>query len=97
MSAVNALDLLPEQAFEQGDDAKFSRVKLEGILCYREGGNLLNQPWFTSKYPFPYPEKHCKSVGVLEYWKILSLLDEEAVHDILQAWISHFNDYKLYV
>ena len=97
LSAVNALDLLPEQAFEQGDDAKFSREKLEGILCYRERGSLLDQPWFTDEYPFPDPEKYCKSVGVLEYWKIISGLGDDEAHEILQAWISHFNDYKLYV
>ena len=41
LSAVGAMDYLPEQAFEQEEDAKFSREKLLGLLSVSRKGAVL--------------------------------------------------------
>ena len=97
LSAVGAMAYLPEQAFEQGEDAKFSREKLLGLLCLQERGSLLTQEWFTNEYPFPDMEKYCTSTEAFEYWKVLSLQDDPTISDMLQEWVSHFSDYKIFV
>ena len=41
ISDLSALDCLPEQAFEQEEDAKFSREKLLGLLSVSRKGAVL--------------------------------------------------------
>ena len=41
--------------------------------------------------------KYCSSYEAFEYWKLLSFQDAPTIPGILQEWVSHLSDYKIFV